>query len=648
MAGSSGDGGPAVEASLHLPVDLAFDAEGNLYIADSWAHRIRKLTPDGLISTVGRTGARGFSCDGGPAAEARLSGPAWVRVDSAGNLYIADQYNNRIRRISADGVITTVAGIGYYGAAGHANGEGGPAAEAMMQWPEAVAIAPDGALYVADNGADRVRRITADGKMEAAAGARLPAFNGDGLPATEAVLRYPYGLAVDSSGALYIADTIHCRILKVDPEGVIATVAGSGRDGHSGDGGPAVLARLALPMGLALDAQGNLYIADYLNRRVRRVSPDGIITTVAGDGQAGYSGDGGPAPAAQLDYPHGVAVDAEGRLYVSDIGSHVVRRIWLGCQPGPVLAFRNGQGALELARPAEGRQAPFDAGAGSGVAVALDGRGLWLAAIHRGDGSLSLLREKAEGASETPMPWEPDAEGTPALAVAHPAAGRRAAVAFRTREGLLRAGFLDLDENQPGEAVLLERFSPVDPATVSCSDGSLFVLATDEEGRLWSRRWRAALGWEEWNSGPAGIDGPFSAVCGASQTVYVAARDLAGWLLLARLNGNRREAAALLEQDITAAPQLASAVNGRLYLAYADRDGILQLAEFLEQRQEVFSRWNTAKAAQGFALVAVGGAPWLLAWNPDEPVSAYDPATGQWRPLDPEVHPSGPVAAAPR
>lgn len=774
------------------------------------------MTPDGLISTVAGTGARGFSGDGGPAAEARLSSPACVRVDSAGNLYIADQYNNRIRRISADGVITTVAGIGYYGAAGHANGDGGPAAEAMMQWPEAVAIAADGTLYVADTGADRIRRITADGKIEAAAGARLPAFNGDGLPATEAVLRYPYGLAVDSSGALYIADTIHYRIRKVDPEGVIATVAGSGRYGYSGDGGPAaqaqlasphhlavdsagnvyiadtynhrirrvspdgvittiagtgksgysgdggpavearlnypfavaldgddnlyvadrenhcvrriardgtittlagtgqsgyggddgpageaqldtpsglavdsagnvyiadtynnrirrvspdgvistiagtggfgyagdggpaVLAQLALPMGLALDAQGNLYIADYLNRRVRRVSPDGIITTVAGDGQAGYSGDGGPAPAAQLDYPHGVAVDAEGRLYVSDIGSHVVRRIWLGCQPRPVLAFRNGQGALELARPAEGRQAAFDAGAGSGVAVALDGRGLWLAAIHRGDGSLSLLREEAEGASETPMPWEPDAEGTPALAVAHLVAGSRAVVAFRTREGLLRAGFLDLDENQPGEAVPLERFSPVDPATVSCSDGSLFVLATDEEGRLWSRRWRAALGWEEWSSGPAGIDGPFSAVCGASQTVYVVARDHAGGLLLARLNGNRWEAAALLEQDITAAPQLASAVNGRLYLAYADRDGILQLAEFLEQRQEVSSRWNTAKAAQDFALVAVGGAPWLLAWNPDEPVSAYDPATGQWRPLDPKVRPSGPVAAAPR
>lgn len=814
--GSGGDGGPAMEAQLSDPSSVALDGAGNLYIADSWAHRIRKVTAEGRISTVAGTGARGFSGDGGPATEARISGPACVRVDAAGNLLVADRYNNRIRKISPDGRISTIAGNGYYGAVGDSNGDGGAATAAMLQWPGAVAIAPDGSLYVADTGADRIRRVAADGRIEAAAGARLPVFNGDGQAAVKAVLRYPFGLAVDSSGTLYIADTIHHRVRKVDssgaiqtvagtgqsgdsgdgaaavqaqlasphhvavdptgaiyiadtynhrirrvspegvittvagtgaagfagddgpasgarlnypfavaldregnlyvadkenhrirriskdgristiagtgtagysgdegpaaraqldtpsgvavdasgnvyiadtynnrirkvtPDGVIVTVAGTGRFGYAGDGGPATAAQLALPMGVAVDEEGNLYIADYLNRRVRRVSLEGVMTTVAGDGRAGYSGDGGPAPAAQLDFPHGLAVDPAGRLYVSDIGSHVVRRIWLRCQPAPVLALVDGQGLLEVIRPAQGARAGVDAAAADGPTVALDGRGHWLAIARTAEGSLRLFREDAEGVFETQLPWEPEAGGRPALAVSYPAAGHRALVAYRNRDGLLHAGFVDLIENRPGEPVSLEKNSPADPEAVSCADGSLYVLAADEEGLLWSRRWRPAPGWEEWSAGPAEVFGDFVAACGTDQRVYVGWRDRSGQLRLARLNGNRWEGTALIAKETSAAPRLAAAVNGRLYIAYADGDGVIRLAEFLEERQEVSALWNTERAAPDFTLAAAGGAPWLLAWSPDEPVSAYRPATGKWQLLDPEIRPSGAVAAAPR
>jgi sugar lactone lactonase YvrE len=814
--GSSGDGGPATEAQLSEPASVTLDAAGNLFLADSWAHRIRKVTPQGRISTVAGTGARGYTGDGGPATEARLSGPACVRVDAAGNLLVADRFNNSVRKISPDGRITTIAGNGYYGAVGDGNGDGGPATAAMMQWPQGVAIAPDGTLYVADTGANRIRRVTTGGNIEAAVGIRLPAFNGDGIAATRAVLRYPFGLAVDSSGALYIADTIQHRIRKVSPDGriqtvagtgqfgysgdggpaaqarlasphhvafdqagnlyiadtynhrirkvspggaistiagtgqsgfsgdggpatdarlnypfalaldrsgnlyvadkdnhrvrrigkdgkistlagtgvagfsgdggpaaraqldtpsgvavdeagnvyiadtnnnrirkvfpsgVIVTIAGTGRFGYSGDGGPATSARLAFPTGIALDADGNLYVADYLNRRVRRLSPDGIITTVAGDGHGGYSGDGGWAAAAELDYPHGVAIDAAGYLYIGDVGSHLVRRIWLACQPRPALAFGSTPSVLNLVCPADGARAAVDTDVAGGPALALDGQGRWLAVVRRGDGSLGVLRQDGDGVSETPLPWESDADGEPALAISHPPAGRRALIAFRNRAGLLQAGFLDLNDNQPGQAVSLEMTSPTDPAAVSCADGSLFLLAGDAEGRLWSRRWRPSPGWEEWSSGPAGIAQTFSAACGTDQRVYVAARDPSGQLLLARLNGNHWEQTLLLEQETTAAPRLASAINGRLYVAYADRDGILRLAEFAEERQEVAERWNTEKAAPAFALLAAGGSPWLLAWSPDEPVSVYRPLLGQWQLLDPEIRPPAAVAVAPR
>jgi|DewCreStandDraft_4_1066084.scaffolds.fasta_scaffold06561_5 sugar lactone lactonase YvrE len=814
--GSAGDGGPAVEAQLSDPSSVALDAAGNLYIADSWANRIRKVTPEGRIVTVAGTGARGFSGDGGPAAEAWFSGPACVRVDAAGNLLVADRYNNRVRKISPDGRITTIAGNGYYGAVGDTNGDGGAATAAMLQWPGAVAIAPDGSVYVADTGADRIRRVAADGRIEAAAGARLPAFNGDGQAAVKAVLRYPFGLAVDSTGTLYIADTIHHRVRKVDaggvirtvagtgqfgysgdgtaavqaqlasphhvavdptgaiyiadtynhrirrvspegvittvagtgaagfagddgpasaarlnypfalaldregnlyvadkenhrirriskdgkittiagtgaagysgdegpaaraqldtpsgvavdasgnvyiadtynnrirkvtPDGVIVTVAGTGRFGYAGDGGPATAARLALPMGVVVDQEGNLYIADYLNRRVRRLSPDGTITTVAGDGRAGYSGDDGPATAARLDYPHGVAADASGRLYVSDVGSHVVRRIWLSCQPAPVLAFGGGQGVLEVIRPAGGPRSGIETAADGGPALALDGRGRWLAVARTAEGALHLLREDADGMTETRLPWEPDAGGKPALAASYPAAGRRALVAYRNRDGMLRAGFVDLAENQPGEPVSLEKNSPADPEAVSCADGSLYVLAADEEGLLWSRRWRPSSGWEAWSAGPAEVAENFAAVCGTDQRVYVAWRDRSGQLRLARLNGNRWEGTALIAKETSSTPRLAAGVNGRLYIAYADGDGVLRLAEFLEERQEISAQWNTEKAAPDFALAAAAGSPWLLAWSPDEPVSAYRPAAGKWQLLDPEIRPSGAVAAAPR
>lgn len=190
-----------------------------------------------------------------------------------------------------------------------------------------------------------------------------------------------------------------------------------------------------------------------------------------------------------------------------------------------------------------------------------------------------------------------DAGGGPALAAAHPAAGRRALLAFRNRDRLPQAGFVVLEENQPREAISLEKSVPADPVAVSCADGGLFRLASDDEGRLFSRRWRPAPGWEEWSPGPAEIDGPSQAVCGTDQRVYVALRSRAVQLLLVRLNGNRWKGAAPIKQEPSDAPLLASAVSGRLYVACVAGDGIIRLAEFLEQRQEVSARWNTEGGA---------------------------------------------------
>ena len=240
------DGGPAVEAELYNPAGVAVDGVGNLYIADARNNGIRKVDSTGTITTIAGTGESGFSGDGGPAVEAELRRPYGVAVDSAGDVYIADVGNQRIRKIYSTGTITTIAGSGEYGFG----------------------------------------------------------FSGDGGPAVEAELRRPYGVAVDSAGNVYIADSIDHRIRKVDPTGTITTIAGTGEFGFSGDGGPAVEAELRSPYGVAVDSAGDVYIADVGNQRIRKVDSTGTITTIAGTGEFGFSGDGGPAVEAELRSPY--------------------------------------------------------------------------------------------------------------------------------------------------------------------------------------------------------------------------------------------------------------------------------------------------------------------------------------------------------
>ena len=319
----SGDGGPATRAALNGPRSVVLDAAGNLYIADTNNNRIRKVSADGTISTLIGNGQPGFSGDGAAPIGASLNAPRALALDSSGALYIADTNNNRIRMIGTDGNISTFAGNGQAGF----SGDGGAATSAALNLPNGVSAGPSGTILIADTLNRRVRQVDSSGRISTIAGDGTPSFVGDENAAANAFLFLPQAIASDQSGNMYIADTGYNRVRKVSPNGKITTVAGYGLADSSGDGGLAVNAALNAPQGVAIDASGNVFIADTKNQRIRQVTPDGKISTIAGTGANGFSGDGGQATRAAFAYPAGIAVDGNGEIYVADMNNNRIRKI---------------------------------------------------------------------------------------------------------------------------------------------------------------------------------------------------------------------------------------------------------------------------------------------------------------------------------
>ncbi len=387
-AGYTGDGGAAIQAQLNTPMGLALDSAGNLYIADSGNNAVRKVSKSGSIATVAGNGSLGYSGDGGAATAAALDQPEGVTVDPSGLLYIADTFNNRVRVVSLGGTIQTAAGTGissYSGDGGAAataglflptdvTTDGGgnlyiadygnsrirqvtqnkiqtvvgssstsvifneaPATTIRLNGPTGLAVDGSGDIFIAEGGIGtgsglaigdyKIWKVNNAGVVSTAAGNGIESYSGDGGPATAAQLNTPSNMVFDTLGNLYIADSANNRVRKVSPSGVISTAAGNGVAGYSGDGGAATSAMLNTPEGLTSDADGNVYIADTKNNRIRKLLPDGTIITIAGNGNASFFGDGGPADSASIHGPEGLYSAGGGYIYIADTGNQRIREL---------------------------------------------------------------------------------------------------------------------------------------------------------------------------------------------------------------------------------------------------------------------------------------------------------------------------------
>ncbi len=329
-AGYAGDGGPDTLAEINFPGFLSFGGAGygSLYIGDRLNYRVRelKLGPGGIIFTKAGDGINGFYGDGGLADTAHISIPGGVAADKHGNLYFCDYDNHVVRKVDGLGIITTIAGTpSVFGF----SGDGGPATAAKFNFPLGITVDSLGNLFVADQHNNRIRKISASGIISTVVGTGTSGFSGDMGPATAADISLPNYVRMDSVGNLYITDNGHHRIRKVDAFGIINTIAGNGTLGSSGDGGPATAAELNYPGGIAIDRQGNIFICDCYNNRIRRIDAfTGIISSVAGTGVAGYSGDWGPATAAELNQPVDIAVDHYNNVYFVDWNNSRIRTFY--------------------------------------------------------------------------------------------------------------------------------------------------------------------------------------------------------------------------------------------------------------------------------------------------------------------------------
>ncbi|HEX3425032.1 MAG TPA: protein kinase [Acidimicrobiales bacterium] len=426
QAGFSGDGGSAASAELSEPGGLALDAAGDLYIADVGNNRIRRVTPAGAISTVAGDSLAGYTGDNGRAIDAELNEPQGVAIGPDNSIYIADFGNNRIRRVTPGGMITTVAGDGQGGFNGSklatgaelneptgvavaggdlyiadfgnnrvrrvtsgiittfagndmagSGGDNGQAINAQLDGPEAVAISRSGGVYITDLGHSEIRFVNTGGIIMTVGGSGIAGFGGDNGAATAARINNPVGITVSQDGSVYIADSGNNRVRKI-AGGIMTTVAGNGEGAFAGDGGPPRAAQISEPMGVAVSSNGDLYITDTGNNRIRMVS-HGTITTVAGTGEAGFSGDGGAATAAELNAPTGLAVSAVGDLYIADTANHRIRMV---SRAGVITTVAgNGQEGTQATDPNGDGGAAIQAELHAPVSVAIgpDGKSIFIA-----------------------------------------------------------------------------------------------------------------------------------------------------------------------------------------------------------------------------------------------------------------------------
>ncbi|HTA81353.1 MAG TPA: T9SS type A sorting domain-containing protein [Bacteroidia bacterium] len=331
-ASFTGDGGPATAADLNGPSDIIVDDSANVYFIDGGNNRVRKINSKGIVSTFAGDGAKVYVGDGYPATANGLNAPGGVAIDKKGNIYIADTYNEQVRKVNTSGIMTTIAGTGANGY----SGDGGQATAAEFNYPQGLAVDDTGNIYIADVYNNRVRKVNTNGIITTVAGNGTSGYNGDGGPATAARLYEPLRMIFDSVGNLYIDDWWNSCVRKVNSGGIISTIVGkgTGNAGNTGDGGPATAAKLSFPKGIAFDKAGDLYIADFLNNRVRVINAKGIITDFAGKyGITGFAGDGGWADQATFDNPLQMAADDSGNVYICDADNNRIRKVSRSVKP---------------------------------------------------------------------------------------------------------------------------------------------------------------------------------------------------------------------------------------------------------------------------------------------------------------------------